>query len=98
MFTVQNQRTQLVKINHVCFVYLATCPLSVVLKIAHGKRAYSIIQNVFKDKINEALKVQSRALQYLQVNNPRKNRRRTVFKLVQAVNSDHILKVLETAN
>ena len=85
-----------------CFVYLATCPLSVVLKIAHGKRAYSIIQNVFKDKINEALKVrkdkQSRALQYLQVNNPRKNRRRTVFKLVQAVNSDHILKVLETAN
>ena len=39
-FTVQNLRTRLVKINHVCFGYLATTSrLSVLLSITHKKRA-----------------------------------------------------------
>ena len=39
-FTVQNLRTRLVKIDHVCFGYLATTSLlSVLLSITHKKRA-----------------------------------------------------------
>ena len=49
--------------------------------------------------MKKALKVQkdkqSRALQYLQVNKLKGRRGRTVFKLVQAVNSDHMLKALK---
>ena len=51
-FTVQNLRTRLVKIDHVCFGYLATTSrLSVLLSITHKKRAlYKISTSEHQNK------------------------------------------------
>ena len=51
-FTVENPRTRLVKIDHVCFSYLATTSLlSVLLSITHKKRPlYKISMSEHQNK------------------------------------------------